>query len=88
MTYPKTINEVYLIEKDFIDCKIAPVDYILVTTQLKVDIYENEHSEIKNFEKKMRSSMKAVYKIVRSKKKQFPLLSEKYLVKPTTGIKQ
>jgi len=82
MNYLKTINEVHAIEKDFKACGIPPSDYVLVTTQLKIDICEKKKIEIKSFEKKIEVSMKKIHKLIRAKRNKHPYLNEKYLNQP------
>jgi len=80
--YPKTVKEVHDIEKDFMACSIDASDYILLTTQIKMDILAQEDIHKEELEKKIQRFMKKIHTLIRSKKSKYPYLKEKYLPKP------
>ena len=71
MTYPKTVMDVHELEKKFRATGRNPNEYIFITTQLKVDIHEqqnNGNKNIKEFKNRMRSSMKEVKELLKTSK--------------------
>lgn len=71
MIYPNTIMEVDELEEEFRISGRKISEYIFITTQLKVNIYEKYNSgnrNTKEFKDKMHSSMKKVKELLANKK--------------------
>ena len=64
MICPNGIQEVDDLGKQFLAFAIESVDYILAMTQLKINIYKNENKALEDYDKKMKTFMKKVHKLI------------------------